>query len=74
MFRLLGVLPSKTEKMIGSYSSSEKILEKVLSHEEAPSNLSACGRYDIASRFVSGEEEEVVHLEWNWKLEVKEGW
>jgi Rho GDP-dissociation inhibitor len=66
------IFSSTTEKMIGGYSSSEKILEIVLPSEEAPNGLFACGHYDITSKFVG--DDNFVHLEWNWKLEVKEDW
>jgi Rho GDP-dissociation inhibitor len=66
------LVTAKTEEMVGSYGPSDQAYEKVFPPEEAPKGMMARGLYKVTSRFI--DDDKVVHLEWDWKLEIKKDW
>ncbi len=60
------------EEMLGSYGPSGEAYEKKFLPEEAPSGMLARGRYCVKSKFV--DDDQHVHLEWTWNLEIKKDW
>ncbi|KAI9033650.1 Rho GDP-dissociation inhibitor 2 [Phycomyces nitens] len=67
----MGIRVDKTEEMIGSYGPSADAYEKKFQLEEAPNRLHS-GHYSAVSRFV--DDDNVVHMEWNWSFDVKKDW
>jgi Rho GDP-dissociation inhibitor len=55
--------------MLGSYGPSAEAYEKKFLPEEAPSGLLARGKYHVKSKFI--DDDQTVHLEWTWNLEIK---
>ncbi|PVU96254.1 hypothetical protein BB561_001293 [Smittium simulii] len=67
-----GITVDRVEEMLGSYGPSTDMYEKKFLPEDAPAGLLARGKYHIKSKFV--DDDGVVHLEWNWVMEIKKDW
>ncbi|PVU92081.1 hypothetical protein BB559_003851 [Furculomyces boomerangus] len=67
-----GIVVDRVEEMLGSYGPSDSEYEKKFLPEEAPSGMLARGKYNVKSKFI--DDDKVVHLEWNWVMEIKKDW
>ncbi|KAJ2438479.1 rho GDP dissociation inhibitor, partial [Coemansia sp. RSA 2424] len=65
----LGVTVERTEEMCGSFGPKYETQEKTFPTSTAPTGMMARGVYAIRSKFV--DDDRVVHLDWNWKMEIK---
>jgi len=70
-----GIPVDKMQEMMGSYgpNTEEKPqYEKKFNPETAPSGMMARGKYDAVSKFV--DDDDHVHLKFNWSFEIKKDW
>lgn len=65
----------KTQEMIGSYSpntTDRREYEKKFEADTAPSGMLARGHYNASSKFV--DDDNNVHLKFDWSFDIKKDW
>ena len=67
-----GINAEKQTYMVGSYAPRSEQQQWSSPEEEAPSGKLYRGNYNIHSKFVDDDDE--VHLEWDWEMEIKKDW
>ncbi|KAL7275656.1 rho GDP dissociation inhibitor [Rhizina undulata] len=70
-----GIKVDKSDEMMGSYPPNTKkspFYEKTFAEEDAPAGMLYRGHYDVLSRFM--DDDQNIHLEYNWSLEIKKSW
>jgi len=67
-----GIKADKQTYMVGSYGPRKDAQSFTCPIEEAPKGMMYRGNYKIHSKFV--DDDNLVHLEWDWEMEIKKDW
>lgn len=62
----------KINQMVGSYAPKLEIQSYTSPMEEMPSGLMARGTYNVKSVFT--DDDNNIHLKWDWNFELKKDW
>jgi len=62
----------KINQMVGSYAPKTEIQSYTTPLEEMPSGLLARGTYNVKSLFT--DDDNNIHLKWDWNFELKKDW
>jgi len=67
-----GVNADKQTYMVGSYGPKSEQQSWLSPIDEAPKGMIYRGNYKIHSKFI--DDDKVVHLEWDWEMDIKKDW
>lgn len=67
-----GINVDKQSYMVGSYGPKSEPQCYISPVDEAPKGMIARGHYKIKSKFI--DDDQNVHLEWEWHMDIKKGW
>jgi len=67
-----GLSVDKQTFMVGSYGPKAEAYNYLTPVDEAPKGMIARGKYKIKSKFI--DDDKLVHLAWEWSMEVKKDW
>jgi len=67
-----GVNVDKQTYMVGSYGPMSPQQSWLSPVDEAPKGMIYRGNYKIHSQFI--DDDKVVHLEWDWEMDIKKDW
>jgi len=67
-----GVNADKQTYMVGSYGPKSEQQSWLSPIDEAPKGMIYRGNYKIHSKFI--DDDKVVHLEWDWEMDIKKAW
>jgi len=67
-----GVNADKQTYMVGSYGPKKDMQSWLSPVDEAPKGMIYRGTYKIHSKFI--DDDKVVHLEWDWEMDIKKDW
>lgn len=67
-----GINADKQTYMVGSYGPKKESQWWLSPVDEAPKGMIYRGSYKIRSKFI--DDDKVVHLEWDWEMDIKKDW
>jgi len=67
-----GIKADKQTYMVGSYGPRKDAQSWLSPVDEAPKGMMYRGTYKIHSKFL--DDDKIVHLEWDWEMEIKKDW
>merc|ERR1712080_297435 len=72
VIKRLGKNVDKQTYMVGSYGPKKEMQSWSSPLDEAPKGMIYRGTYKISSKFI--DDDKVVHLAWEWEMEIKKDW